>query len=290
MASETWPQRRRSAAHRPPRPARATERARQDAPRSPARGCWPARPAATSMKSRRGCEAARPHGTGFAQPISGTPARRTPTSGNSTCRSDRCGPAGSATPGPAAAPSDRQDGSPSSVRHLVHGQRARARANDEDWDARSGRSRQNAHTAVSRQGRREIAGSSTRRGATSPVAKNARMASAALAPTTAAQLLAGGAADAGDAAERVSSVLRRRGPTPAMSSSSDRRSRIARALAVERHREAVRLVADPLQQPQRRTMRASAIGSSRSRVKTSSSFLARPIATRFARPTSSSAA
>ena len=68
------------------------------------------------------------------------------------------------------------------------------------------------------------------------------------------QLLARGAADAGDAAEVLSSVLRRRGPTPG--DVVELRAQVARrpGLAVEGDREAVRLVADALQQAQRRAL------------------------------------
>ena len=58
--------------------------------------------------------------------------------------------------------------------------------------------------------------------------------------------------------------------------------RASARLPVERDREAVRLVADPLDQEQRRALRAAArSASSRSRVKSSSSFFAIPTATRF---------
>ena len=83
----------------------------------------------------------------------------------------------------------------------------------------------------------------------------------------------------------VSSVLRRRGPDARHV--VELRPQVAHGarLAVERDGEAVRLVADPLQQEQGRARRGRAPAArSWSRVKTSSSFLARPTATRFASP------
>ena len=79
------------------------------------------------------------------------------------------------------------------------------------------------------------------------------------------QLLAGGAADAGDAAEPLEQRV-----AAARADAGDgvqRRAQIAAGpgLAVIRDGEAVRLVADPLQQPQRRAARREGDGVGASR-------------------------
>src|SRR5206468_10441818 len=122
------------------------------------------------------------------------------------------------------------------------------------------------------------------------LAKNARTASAAFAPTTAARSSRVARRTPATLPNDVSNVLRRPGPVPGTSSSSDRRSRIVRARRwnVTANRCAssrMRCISNNAG-----SLAASAIGSSRSRVWINSSFFAMPTATRFARPSSSSAA
>ena len=85
--------------------------------------------------------------------------------------------------------------------------------------------------------------------------------------------------------KRVSSALRRRAPMPGIASSSERKSRVARAW---RWKVMAKRCASSRMRCSRRSAApcgSSAIGRSLSRTKTSSSFLARPTATRFASPT-----
>ena len=118
-----------------------------------------------------------------------------------------------------------------------------------------------------------------------PATRNASTASAALAPTTPTQLLARGAADAGEAAERGAAApcagagrcrAHRRAPTADRASTAPCGGTSPRTGAPRRGSAAAAAAPDRLS--------ASAIGSSRSRVKSSSSFFAMPTATRFARP------
>ena len=83
------------------------------------------------------------------------------------------------------------------------------------------------------------------------LAKNARTASATFAPTTAASSSRVARRTPARLPNVVSSVRRRRGPIPG--TSIELRSQIAHRprAAMERHGEAVRFVADPLQQQQR---------------------------------------
>ena len=204
-------------------------------------------------------------GTGFAQPISGTPLISA-TSGNSD-RADRIGVHERVERDAAEQPRRRiaePIGRPR-VRRLVH--RQRKQQNDErDEDLRE----VDVQQGVTGYGR---------------LAKNARTASATLRADDGRQLLARRAPHAGQAAERRQQ--RPPPPRPDAGHVVELRSQVAHRarLAMERHGEPVRLVADPLDEQQRRDRSsASAIGSSRSRVKSSSSFFAMPTATRFARP------
>ena len=149
-------------------------------------------------------------GTGFAQPISGKPPNIA-TSGNSTVPieidvHDRIQRHAAEQPRRRIAEPVRRPG----VRRFVDRQREQEH-DERDEDLRE--------VVYARQGRYRLW----------PACEKRKDASARFRADQRGQLFARGPPHAGEAAERVSSCLRRRGPMPGTLSSSERRSRIVRA-------------------------------------------------------------
>ena len=172
-------------------------------------------------------------GTGFAQPISGTPLDQRDQ--RKQHRADRIGVDERVERDAAEQPRRRiaeAIGRPR-VRHFVHGQREQ-QDDERDEDLREVDSPGKDVTGYGR------------------LAKNARTASATFAPTTAAS----SSRVARRTPARLPNVRQQRLAAGAARRPARRRApsagRASSAPAVERDREAVRLVADPLEQQQRR--------------------------------------